>query len=375
MTTFRRRNFVHAGLAISFGVVGASVASQLQGCDGETDPGEFDQNAMLANIAQNVIMPALTKFEAEAAALESAVAALESTADVASLSSAREAWGRARSAWKQCQAFAFGPFDKITPTIDWWPADTADIDSIVASGGPFDAAFVDGLGTSKKGMSALEYLLFDPEATDADIAARLVDAAGSFARALGENLSARATELRAAWDPAEGAHATAFAEAGTSSAVYKSPKDALDAVVNEIVYLADTAANHIADPLGLKNGGTIAPELEESRRSDHSLRDIEDRLRGIDAVWEGRYGDTDGLGISDMVASRSESLAGDVRATIDAAFAAIEAVPGTLRASLEGAPAALQTAFDDLIAVKRVLGSDVVTVLGVTLTFNDNDGD
>lgn len=371
-----RRNLLRAAAAASLcAVAGGGAAHFLTACDEGPDPGEFDENAMLRQIADNVMLPVLVDFDTSAGALEAAVSAFADGPTEATLATAREAWLAARAVWKQSQAFAFGPVKgDLSAAIDW-VADPAAIDDVVATGGPFDSASVDKLGTNRKGMMALEYLLFDPEASDADVVARLEGNGAAFARALGQNLAAKATTLREAWDPSSGAYVDEFGNAGTTSDLYKSPKDALDALVNEILFLADTAANLIAAPLGLKTGGTPAPELEESRLSDSSLADVENRVRGIDAIWEGRFGDLDGLGLSDMAGSRSEALVSDVRNAIDKSFEALEAVPVAMTAALTEAPAELEAAFNAVIALKQIIGSDVVTVLGVTLTFNDNDGD
>lgn len=362
--------------ALITGVIAAPLAASARwmvGCSDGTDPGEFDQSAMLRQLADNVMAPTLEELAVRTAALSTALDALAEGPADATLDAARNAWKAARSTWKQTQAFAFGPAEKLEPSIDWWPADGAAIDEYIAEGGPFD---VSKFGANKKGFMALEYLLFDNAAGDTEILERLVGTASELAAALGADLAAQTAALWETWDPTRGGYADAYGNAGPESEFYKSPKDALDIVVNQMIFMADTAANRqVADPLGLKTGGTVMPELEESRRSDNSLVDLEDRIRGIDAVWEGRYGEVDGLGLVDMVKSRSEPLVGEVRSTIDAAYAAIDALSQTLRLSLTLEPDKVEALFEAIIEIKRVFGSDLVTVLGVTLTFNDNDGD
>lgn len=331
---------------------------------------------MLKSLADTVMLGTLEEFSTKADALFAAVEKLAGDVSVANLKAARSAWVAARAPWKQAQGFAFGPVKDLTPTIDWWPADGPSIDTIIANEGPFDSAAIDKVGSSKQGFMALEYLLFDPSADDDAIVARLTGDTMGYCKALAENLAARAEELVTSFEPGGGGYAAEFGNAGTSSTTFKSPKDAVDIVVNEIVYLPDAAGNDfIARPLGLKTGDGVHPELEESWRSGNSLEDLRNRIRGIDNLWEGVWSGTDGIGLADMVKSRSEPLVGEVRKAIDDIYAALDGIGMPLTEALTKAADKLETTFNLMIELKRVLGSDVVTVLGVTLTFNDKDGD
>lgn len=375
MAFVRRRALLRATLAAPLLPLGALAARSLTGCGDGTDPGEFDQVAMLRSLADVVIVPTFVALEAASESLSGALSALAAEPSEAALTSAREGWRATRALWKQAQAFAFGPAATLTPLIDWWPADADAIAEILASGGPYDAELVSTLGSDKRGLMTLEHLLFDPALTDGEVVAALEAGGADFAAALGVDLIAQLKAVREAWDPAVGGYADDFGAPGSESQFYKTPKDALDALVNEIVFLSDTAANLLAKPLGLKTGGTVDPTQEESRRSDNSLADVTDRVRSIEHVWEGRFVEGDGQGLTDMVASRSANLAEEVRAAVDAAHAALDEIPRPFATSLTESPALVEAGYDAVIALKRLLGSDVVTILGVTLTFNDNDGD
>lgn len=372
-----RRGVLRASLALACSAVPATVAARwLTGCSDGTDPGEFDQVAMLKSLADTVMLGTLEELSRRVDALSAALTTLATDLTTQNLEAARAAWVAARAPWKQAQSFAFGPVEDLAPAIDWWPADGPAIDAIIATEGPFDSAAIDKVGSSKQGFMALEYLLFDPSAEDDAVVARLAGDAVGYCRALGENLAARSKELLTAFDPEAGNYVGQWGSPGASSDQFKSPKDAVDILVNELVYLPDAAGNDcIARPLGLKTGDGVHPELEESWRSGNSLEDLRNRIRGIDNMWEGVWGSTDAVGLAEMVKSRSEPLVGEVRKAIDDVYAALDAIGMPLSEALTQAADKLEAAFDLMIELKRVLGSDVVTVLGVTLTFNDKDGD
>ena len=58
-----------------------------------------------------------------------------------------------------------------------------------------------------------------------------------------------------------------------------------------------------------------------------------------------------------------------------AAFGAVADVPPPLRTAFSGSPQQVEVAWTRAKELKRALGTEVVGVLGVTLSFSDNDGD
>jgi hypothetical protein len=82
-------------------------------------------------------------------------------------------------------------------------------EALAAAPDPVDAAYIDGLGTSAKGMPALEYLYYrDPAAG--------FDGACGYMLALADDIAARTADIAAAWP----AHAAAFKTAGEPGSPY-----------------------------------------------------------------------------------------------------------------------------------------------------------
>jgi predicted lipoprotein len=359
-------------------LLGAVAAVLPVGC-GTEHPPAFDRSAMLSDLTEMVMLPTLRSFSAGAAALSADLAALAGGPAAAALDAVAASWRACREPWRRSRVFGLGPTQELDGNIDYTPIKEDNIETAIASQPSFTQADIVTLGTSSKGLMAIEYLVFDAEGGAAAVLARLTDAATgsqrrSYLDALGQDLAVQAAALTSAWD--EGGYAREVATAGDESATFRAAKDAIDALVNQIIFVVDTTANAgIAAPLGLKTGGTPRPELEIARRSDNTLADVTNDLLGARALWDGAGGGGDGLGLSDLLRDRSASLDDDVRAAMDAALAAVAAVPPPMRTALVSAPSTLQAAFDAVIALKRLLATDVVTALGVTLSVNDNDGD
>jgi predicted lipoprotein len=339
---------------------------------GDDSVATVDETAVLKDLADIVARPSYAALKAASDGFKVAADAFVASPSEATIGAAQENWKATMTSWNQTRTFAFGPAKDIEPNIRWHlGADVDPIEETITAGPPFDAA---ALGTSRKGLPALEYLLFDPEGGNAAILEKFSASADrvAFAGALAADLSAQIDALVSAWD----AHATELASAGVGSEIYKAPKDGMDALYNQLLYVADLAIAQIKDPLlGSKGTGGLSPELEEARLSDNTLADTLAQIAAVSSAFEGSYGDGTGLGISALVKDRSPELDDELRSAIAAAKAAVEAIPPPLREALEGDLGVLNTAFESLREVKRLLNSDVATALGVTISFSDMDGD
>ena len=360
---FTRRSWV-VGSALS----GAAAWVGLSACDGESTAA-VDEQKVLADIAEIVAKPLHAALDAAARDFEEVALALAEAPTDGALQAAQGSWRVVQLAWYRARVFGFGPSKAVEGNIRWAKGCEGEkVEATIASGAPFDPP---KLGTSQKGLPALEYLLFDLTGNAAVVEALTADEnRRAFLSALSTYLKDEVAALAEGWTN----HAGELATAGAGSSIYKAPKDAMDALFNQLIYAADVAIQQIGEPLGV-NADAPQPELEEARLSDNTLMDSLALLDGLVAVYRGDLGETEGLGITDLVNERSASLDGEVTQALAAARKAVEDIPPPLRTALEGDSPVLLAAVEALRGVKRVLTSDVATALGVTISFSDMDGD
>jgi uncharacterized protein len=349
--------------------------------------GDGPRRQTVRALTEQVVLPTLGDVAARAAELETAAGALAGAPSQQALDAAQEAWRAARAPWKECDAFAFGPAmdERLAVAIDQFPVEPTKIEAEIAGTAALTVDYIDTIGADRKGFHALEHLLFGGGDDAAVLALFTTDAAAARRRellvALAGNLTRKVLELRRAWAPDGGAYAELIATPGAANPTYATVKAAIDTFVNESVFLAELVADaRIGKPLGLATGGTPQPALEESGPSDNSLDDMAASLRGLRAVYTGaRAGGGAGAisegGIGALVAAQSPATDREVRDLIEQALAAIEAIPRPFRTAIALSPAEVQAAYDAVKEVKRVLATEVLSVLGATLKFNDNDGD
>lgn len=347
----------------------------------ETPADTFDRNAMLAALADNVCAPLARAVADSQRALSLAAAAFADAPAAATLTAARTAWRDARRPLKRASAFAAGPMEtlRVRSAIDWFPSDDAAVERALAGSEPITAASVDTLGANQRGMPAMEYLLFaadEPATLAAFTAGPTAARRRDLLRAAGAYAATRAGELAAAWDRAMGDYAGQLARAGRGSAVFPTTRAAVDLVVNQLIGAVDSAAAmRLGAPLGASDGGAPQPDAVESPFSDASLTDLRALLEGVDALYTGALDAHAGLGVRDLVRSRSPAVDAVVRTRTDAALAAVAAIPGTLREAVVREPARVLAALEAVRAWKRTIQVDVANLLGVTVTFTDADGD
>ena len=345
--------------------------------------GEGVRRGAVRALTEQVVVPGLDEVVLRAGAMTEAARALADAPSQATLDVAQEAWRAARRPWKETEAFAFGPAmtDRLAAAIDQVPVDPAKIELEAAGTAELTDLYVDTLGANRKGFHAVEYLLFRGD-DDAAVLASLTTDAGAVRRrelaaVLARGVARDAGRLQAAWAPAAGGgYAETVTSPGAANATYPTIKSVVDAFVNESVFLAELAADaRLGAPLGLSTGGTPRPELEESGPSDNSLADLAAAVRGMRNVYTGSRDGTPGGGIGALVAARGPATDRELREAFDTALAAIDAIPRPFRTAVALHRAEVQAAYDAVKELKRILGTEVIALLGATLKFNDNDGD
>lgn len=372
----RVRNWLAPGLmlSVSFGLFGCST------------PAEDDtaQRSVMRDLAKIVVYPWHTELATEAATVETTVAAFCADPTAPNLVAAQNAWRKARLPWKRAEMVRVGPVEdlRLGAAIDFWPVRPDTIEAaITAAPEPITAEHIASLGTSSKGMPAIEFLLFDPIGGNAAILTSLggQDAPSikrcAYAKALAETLANDTAALESAWNPASGAYIDEWVNAGAGSKTFTSGQNGIAAMVNLLnASLQGLNENKLAAPLGLSSG-TPDATLVESRYSDHSIEELLENLHGAQEVYDGRHGDVSGQGLSVLVNARSAAIDNAVKAALTEAETKISAIPAPLRTSMTTQPEAATAAHTAIRAFRIRLSTDVASVLGVSILLNDTDGD
>lgn len=329
----------------------------------------FDRRQMLSDLTANVIRPTYRDLADRTADLAAATDALCASPSPGALSAARDAWRATREPLQGSWLFHLGPArdEFIQGDLDFWPVRPDSIEaSLAAAPATIDATWVATQGTSSKGFPAIEYLLFGDDATSTD------PRRCAYASAIASDLVRQTARLRDAWEPEGASDSTTLTE---ESAAYPMLHDAVSALYNAIFSAAEAIkVRKIGNPQGRETALVPQPDQVESRFSDASVDDMIFAMRAVRSVFTGTRGDRDGLGIEDALAEVRPDAVPDVLAKIDAAIEALESrMPRPFREHLSDAE--VEAVYQTVVAVVRVMSTDVAALLAVTVTFTDNDGD
>lgn len=320
----------------------------------------------------------------QAEALRAAVEGFVAEPSEARLAAARVAWLDARTSYGQSEAFRFygGPIDDEDTgpegQINAWPLDEAYIDGIIDSQEPLTQELItsmnerDGETNISSGYHAIEFLLWGQDQSDTGPGNRpytdFVDGiTPSNAERRRQYLSLVTRQLvedlesvRAAWAPGQDNYRKTFAA--------EAPKEA---VLKMLTGLGSLSGAELAGERMTVAYDNKDQEDEHSCFSDNTHSDLYGNALGIQNVYLGRYGGTDGAGLDELVAAVDPKLNDEMKQRLQASLDAIRAIPAPFDQAILGNDSSpgrqkVKAAIDALRAQTETL-VEVATALGIQL--------
>ena len=332
-----------------------------------------DRPSVLADLANEAIIPAYQQFDAAAADLHAAAERLCDAPSEAALTDARRALAEARGTWSFSEAMWVGPvMDRRSWAVVRWPIAVDEIEELIADAslGLDRDRIANRIGADQRGLGAVEHTLHTgpggaSATSDSDVLAALDGSRRcDYLRALTGVITEEASLLAAGWT-----------EGWDSGEPYRdqfsSPDgDGLDTVVNDSLFLLEAVTD-------LELGAAIGtmdrepdPEAIDEGPAAAGVEDLTARLDGVRAVLVGD--ETGGEGLAPLL---GDDIAGRLRDQLSTARSAVGAVDPPLRTAAAESPESVAAARDAIKAVQITVATEVVSHLGVTVGFSDADGD
>lgn len=363
------------------GIVVAVIAS----CDSTDTTGdppgkEFQRSEMLAHLANAVILPSYDALQESVGALHTATGAFAGDPTPANLTTLRTSLKAARMAWQDANLFQFGPAESLTlrAALNTYPADEAQIEENVESGD-----YV--LGTIENraavGFPAVAYLLYGVGDSDDEVISAYTDAPDASGRMsyLVDNVDFIRSSTDAVvddWSASGGDYVGTFLSAENAGTDVGS---SLGMLINAFVlhYERFLRDGKIAIPAGVRSMGVPRPTATEAYYGGYSVELAVTNLQALRRLFLGNGPDgTEGLGLDDnLIALEAPALASEIETALDEAVAAVQTLNDPLAEQIESDNEAVLEAFTELQDPVVLLKADMTSVLGITITFQDNDGD
>lgn len=363
-------------------VAGCGGGDLAAGIGDALQPAGFDRQAMLSNLTDTLIVPNHQALLDRVTELEAAMGALVADPNQAALDAAQEAWLAANLARMRVLTYRMSPvLDTLMHNrLDTRPPRVAFIDdSILAGDQDISVEYLDSIGSNAVGLGAMEYLLFDPVGGDSAVLAALTTGADAerrraYALALAEAATPKAAALLDVWLPGGGNYARAFVEADLDEG---DVQGSINMLVNQMIAdIEDVISDRLGKPGGYRSNGAVRPDLVESPYAGASLPRIIATLEAVQAAYTGGPG----LGLDDYLdfvgaTHDDQPLSAAINDQFDRALAALRAIDGPLETAVATDLADVQAAYDEVLALLALVKGDMTNHLGVTITFNLNDGD
>lgn len=330
----------------------------------------------LAHTAHKLILPWHQDFVRTTEELHKSLQAFcQNPADAVALEVSRNDWRSAMLAWQTLQLVNFGPVteDNQAWRVQFWP-DTHNrvgqrVEALLAAQTPIDAATLAKSNVLVQGLSALEYVLFDPSRTaEAFVEPRTC----LFLTAAAANTQAVAERLLQGWSADGGNYMKTLLSPGPTNLAFPEQNDVLTALISAVVMSVETIKNkELGESFGGRPGtGHINPYHLELWRSGLSQQAMQVELAASEQLFlTGVQPELEDQGHREL-AQRIETAFTDSRQQI-------APLPTPLFTHLQEPDALpqLQAAWDSLNRLLPLLKHELPATLQLQLGFNSSDGD
>ena len=334
-----------------------------------------DEQDVLVSLTDLIIVPGYESVVVETGELRTALDTLCANPGDGTLATAQQSWRDTRVPWMRSQATWMGPvMDRRSLGIMDWPlVEPERIESMLENSPattPDDIRFT--LSSTQRGMGTIEYLIFADDSMEA--LSGQDSTRCDFLTSLGEVVAVEAAAVTEEWTAGierDTPYKDYFTDRGSSSLL---TGQAVAELVRTQVFLIRTIVDmRLASAMGLRENGPML-ELLPGGKGEYALDDLRNQILGMRDMYVG-HDSEEGYGISDIVRELSVETDDRLKQEFDAALAAIDGVDVPLRRALSERPEQVREVYDRLSDVQRTLGTEVVSLLGVSVGFSDTDGD
>ena len=331
---------------------------------------------MLGGIAESVIIPGHIALTEAARELDGAAQAFIQAPSADGLEALREEWLATEIAWKHVELYDFPGLLLVHNAIESRPARVVFIEEAIAGADPtavgeIDVAFIESLGSTSKGLSAIEYLIFSPDGDRTEIPESFSDPARrAYLTALSGNLVMKTQELLRFWAPDRENYAQSFRENDSEGADING---SVSLLANNMIEMHEIVMRRrLGMPMGQTTDGIPRPEEVESYLSGHSLELMTANVASLQRTFDAGLDDY----LDYLDRGRAENrLSAAIHAQFQNVLGSLADVDTPLQLAVSGDPETVGTVFEAMRTLLVLLKTDMSALLGITVTFSDSDGD
>lgn len=331
------------------------------------------------NVANEIIIPAYETIAPLSDDLRTAIDAFTQTPDEANLTTAQTALKSIWLAWQDVAIYQFGPAESVTlrNALNTYPVDDAKVETNINEGD-----YILGSLDNKDavGFPAIDYLL-NGLATDNATILSFYTAADAenritYLKELATTIDAKLDATLNGWKTSGDNYVETFtAETAQGTDV----GSALGLVVNAIdqQFQRFTRDGKVAIPAGVRSAGVPRPTATEAFYGGYSVELLVASLKAYERLYLGiGADDTDRTGLHDYLELLdAKDVAADIKAQFTTTIQRAEGLNDPLNEEIENNLDKVLDVFLDMQTLVPLLKSDMASLMGISITNQDNDGD
>lgn len=351
--------------------------------DGPDTNDNFDRAALLTNMADNIIIPALVNFQSEMSDLDTARSTFVNDISQTNLDALSVAWLDAYKTWQNVEMFNIGLAETLSVDansgfgvlFNRYPLSVSELETNVSSGS-YD--FEDTNLYDTQGFPALDFLIHGVANSDLVAIDKFTTNANAdnYIIYLTDIVSRMQTALNNIVNDWQGSFRNSFVNNTSSSAT-----GSVNKIVNDFIVYYEKAlrANKIGIPAGNFSNAPIPSTVEAFHKKDVSK---ELALASLDAVVKIFNGQSlvGGATSGESFASYLEALnRGDLKTQIDNQFQEakekLTVLDDNFVNQINTDNSKMTEAYDALQGAVILLKVDMASAFNVVIDFQDSDGD
>lgn len=341
---------------------------------------EQDQRAVLTNIGNNIIVPSYRLLRDESARLSVDFQTFKSDLTVENLLELRASLKEVRLAWQWCNFYDFGPAsdEGLGSIMNTFPIDKGAIENNIDEGN----FVVESVARAdERGFAAIGYLIHGDGSTDSEIVQQFIDEENRviYLEQLVDQINTKAITVDQKWTENSEGYLSTFTES-TGTSVGSSLSLLTNAMTR--TFERKTRDGKIGIPVGLRTLGVPVPNAVEALYAGYSVELAQENMKAYQNLFKGqslREGDApdrDGESfISYLTALGNADLASDIESGFDKSIAAVNALNEPYQEEVVNNPTPSNTAIAEIQQLIVMIKSEMTSAMGISITFQDNDGD
>lgn len=347
-----------------------SLTIAFAGCKKDKET-EFDRKSMLTNMADNVIIPAYISLNTALTELQSSAAEFVNNPNETNLDNLQSFYKEANIEYQKCSMYNIGPAMDygIKGAFNTFPADTSKIETNIAAGAYTLGAVSNATAI---GFPALDYLLFFGD--DSEIVAKFSTNINAANRKtyLTDLITKMKNEFQPVLDQWNASYKTTFLNADGND-VASSCSYLLNEFVKDIELIKNAK---IGIPSGQQTGGATLPNYVEAYYSGYSTSFAYSNLAGLRDCFNGLTGSGFDDYIRDVEGEDvTESLADKINSQFQICLNKIYNLNTPLSNTITSDFASVNEVYLELKKLVVYCKTDMTSMLGIMITYQDNDGD